>query len=351
MDTSPLHSWLDHEFFKSGAFLTSSDGETVILGKGGEIKEVRSFTDPSSPVFYLKDFYTDSYIAYHPQEMLECTREELEEAMASYPLPPTSKVAGSDDALYREDFQDLKEAFNDQLKKVVLISRENYSGFQGESTIKSLMKKAFGFGTGIPYGFWSKDYGIIGSTPELLYDLDGDILNTFALAGTAKAGQEKELLSSKKLRIEHDLVILDIKEKLSQFIQGIEVGETHVHPFKNIVHLKTDISGVTEDDIDLSELTSLLSPTAALGGYPKEASLKYLRKTRYAQKHNKRFFGSCFGLISEDFKAFIVAIRNVQWKDKELFIECGGGIVPDSELEAEYEEVLLKRNAIKNNYL
>lgn len=351
MESSPLHRWPDHEFFKNGAFLTSSDGETVVLGKGGEVHVVEDFIESDTPVFYLKDFYTEKYLAYRPDTFLECTTEELKNVLASFPLPNKVQVSGSADDIYREDFNDLKNAFNDKLKKVVLISRESYSSFNGEETIKGLMKKAFGFGTGIPYGFWSKDYGIIGSTPELLFDLEGEILNTFALAGTAKVGEEKELLSSKKLRIEHDLVILDIKEKLLKFTDGIEVGETHTHPFKNIVHLKTDISAVAKENIDLTDLTGTLSPTAALGGYPKEASLDFLKKTRYAQKFGSRYFGSCFGLISEDIKSFIVAIRNVQWKGKELFIECGGGIVPDSELEAEYEEVLLKRNAIKNNYL
>jgi len=351
MESSSLHSWPDHEFFKNGAFLTSSDGETVVLGKGGEVFEVKNFIDSDSPIFYLKDFYTDTYLAYKPQTFLECTREELQEVLSDYEDPSSVQVSGSADDIYREDFLDLKKAFSEDLKKVVLISRENYSSFQGERSVKSLMKKAFEFGTGIPYGFWSKEYGIIGSTPELLYDLEGDLLNTFALAGTAKLGSEKELLTSKKLKIEHDFVIQDIKEKLSGFTDGVEIGETGLHPFKNIVHLKTDISGITKEGIDLTELTGLLSPTAALGGYPKEASLRFLKNTRYAQKYGKRYFGSCFGLISEEMKSFIVAIRNVQWNGKELYIECGGGIVPDSELEAEYEEILLKRNAIKNNYL
>lgn len=351
MEKSPLHSWLGTDFFKLGAFLTSYDGEMVTLGKGGEIQEVKSFVKTDKPVFYLKDFYTSSYLAYRPALILECTREEFEEYLVTLKYADDSFKAISDaDETYKKDFAALKNAFNKDLQKAVLISRENYSGFKGESSIKRFMKKSFDFGAGIPYGFWSDEYGIMGTTPELLYEVDGDFLTTYALAGTVKLGNEKEL-ASKKNRIEHELVIKDIKEKLSNFSDGIEVEETATYPFKNIVHLKTDITAVVDEDINLTDLTNIFSPTAALGGYPKEASLNFLKKTDYAQKNGKRFFGSCFGLVSEDTKQFIVAIRNVQWNPKELYIECGGGIVADSELQNEYEEVLLKRDAIKKHYL
>jgi isochorismate synthase EntC len=55
--------------------------------------------------------------------------------------------------------------------------------------------------------------------------------------------------------------------------------------------------------------------------------------------------------MSPETKQFIVAIRNVQWKDHQLFIECGGGVVPESVLEKEIEEIHLKRNTIRKHYL
>jgi isochorismate synthase EntC len=349
---SALEKWLDRDFFQTGAFLTSVDGEIVVFGKGGSVTEAQKFKKSAKPIFYLKDFYKGTYLAYSPATILECTKDEIEEYLQTLKTnSPSVAPVQNDDELYQSDFTLLKNSFQQGLEKVVLVSRETYGEFEGEKTIKSLFKKAFAFGAGIPYGFWFKDYGVIGSTPELLFEVDFDELKTFALAGTAKLGSEKELLTSKKDQHEHLLVIKDIKEKLEDFVTEMDVGETEITHYKNLIHLKTDISGIVDEEIDLSELTSALSPTAALGGYPKTGALEFLKKTAYFQKYSHRYFGSCFGLVSEDMKEFIVSIRNVQWENQKLYIESGGGVVTESQLEKELEEIHLKRETIKKHYL
>ncbi|NCY26052.1 MAG: hypothetical protein EBX37_14780, partial [Alphaproteobacteria bacterium] len=90
-----------------------------------------------------------------------------------------------------------------------------------------------------PFGLWNKDYGVIGSTPEVLFHLHGETLNTFALAGTAKTGEEEKLLRSEKDLHEHGLVVKDICEKLTPFLKNLNVHKTHLHPFKSLIHLKT----------------------------------------------------------------------------------------------------------------
>jgi isochorismate synthase EntC len=349
---SALSKWLDQDFFTNGAFLTSVDGETITLAKGGEVKPVNKFLDSTKPIFYLKDFYQDSFLSYAPATILECTRGEIEAYLEELDIQKSHFTpVENDDDLYQKDFNNLKSAFKQNLEKVVLVSRETYGEFEGEKTIKRLFKKAFEFGAGIPYGFWEKHYGVIGSTPELLFEVDFDELKTFALAGTARLGEEKQLLNSAKDRHEHNVVIQDIKEKLEDFSSEIEIEETKVEPFKNIVHLKTDIAAIVEEDINLTELTKTLSPTAALGGYPKNSSLTFLKSSQYSQKYPQRYFGSGFGLISEDLKEFVVSIRNVQWENQKLFIESGGGVVSESEFDKELEEIHLKRQTIKNHYL
>lgn len=346
-----LKSWLDAEFFKRGAFLTSTAGD-VIFAKGGAITIKEDFEDSEAPVFYLKDFFTNSYLTFIPEHILKISKAAvlglLKDESISH--PPISPVENDDD-LYQKDFHILKSKFKEGLEKVVLISRESYEGFQEEKTIKRLLRKAFEFEAGWPYGFWHDAYGMIGSTPELLFEVKNKTLSTFALAGTARKGDDEKLMQSKKDRHEHDLVVKDIKEKLSPYVSDLAVYETEILPFKTMIHLKTDIVGKVRADVNYSRLTSDLSPTAALGGYPKEKSLKFLQGTQYAHKYATRYFGSAFGIMSHDFKEFIVAIRNVQWEEGHLFIECGGGIVPESEFDRELEEVHLKRETIRKNYL
>src|SRR5690606_18807004 len=107
-----------------------------------------------------------------------------------------------------------------------------------------------------------------GASPELLFKIKDRKLETFALAGTAKKEDGEILLGSQKDRHEHNIVIEDIKEKLTPYCQDISIGETHLHPFKHIVHLRTNFKAQITDAKKFIDLSRNMSPTAALGGYP-----------------------------------------------------------------------------------
>ncbi|MFA5584718.1 MAG: chorismate-binding protein, partial [Bacteriovoracaceae bacterium] len=164
--------------------------------------------------------------------------------------------------------------------------------------------------------------------------------------------EDGELLikSSKDLH-EHNIVVDDIKEKLSPFCNEIHIGKTYLHPFKHIVHLRTDFKTTIKEVGQFINLTTQMSPTAALGGYPMNESISFLKKTQYAQKFPQRIFGSVMGLVKNKELTSVVMIRNLQWMNEKFIIECGGGVVEESILENELSEISLKRSIIKKNYL
>lgn len=349
---SLLKEWVDGDFWKTGAYITISDTKEITLGKGGHFRVSNKIEICESPVFYLKDFFENSYLVYTPDSSLTLPFsavldyvEQLSDGDHDYPS------LQNDDDIYEKDFKLLMNKFKEGIEKTVLISRETYAKFKGEETIRRLFKKSFQFGVGVPYGLWNSQYGMIGSSPEVLFSFQDNILKTFALAGTARKGQEEELLHSEKDLHEHKLVVLDICEKLSPFISELKTHETKISPYKSLIHLKTEIEAVPQEEIDLTSLTNALSPTAALGGYPKLQSLNFLKNSHYSRKYTKRYFGSAFGLTGQSSKEFIVSIRNVQWENNEIFIESGGGIVPESQFEKELEEIQMKRATIKKHYL
>ncbi|MES2526861.1 MAG: chorismate-binding protein [Bdellovibrionota bacterium] len=343
---------LEGDFPEKGAFLKNPEGDTLIFGTGGQFDVVKNFSPENHEVFFLKDFYSDSYLRYAPEKIhhlspLDVTKliQELET------VRPAFQSLGTEDRIYEDDFQDLLKSFSGILRKVVMISRENFMAENPEGTIPHLIRKALTFGTGSPYGLWGINFGIIGSTPEELFTLKKGILTTHALAGTSKKGQEAELMNSQKDLLEHNLVVQDISEKLNAFSDKIHVTETYTTEFKDIIHLKTDITAAVSEDTDIVSLVTALSPTAALGGYPKKESMKFLRSTRYTKKYPERSFGSAMGLVTRQESRFVVMIRNVQWKNDTFFIESGGGVVQGSELKKEMNEISWKRNVVKDHYL
>lgn len=343
--------WCDEEFFALGAYQSDLESGKILLAKGGQVEKVKAFSPFTGTSFYLKDFFTDQYLQYRPRETRLVSSEEIVSELTSRMAPASFVSMGNEDLLYQNDFLNLQSKFGLGLDKVVLISREEFKANQAILGRRNIILRSLKFGTGTPYGFWHEEYGIAGSTPEKLYSLKNNLLKTLALAGTSRKGQEDELLRSEKDRHEHNLVIQDLEEKLSRFSSEIEMGVTGILNFKDIIHLKTEIEAKVSDSLDLGKLTNLLSPTAALGGYPKERALRFLQSSGYQQKYPQRYFGSAFGVVSPEFTQFVVMIRNVQWRNNIFYIESGGGVLPESILESELEEINLKRSVIRTHYL
>lgn len=345
-----MNTLLSESFFEKGAFLTDPMTDDVVLAYGGLVEKSKTI-DKSRPAFYLKDFFQDHFIAYYPEHWLKLPRKELLNKLEG--IDPEIQVLETRnfDELYKKDFLQLKESWGPELHKVVLTSREEYKFHSKECITKVLFKKALNFGAGMPYGIWFEDYGVIGATPETLFETKGNVLKTMALAGTIQKGSEHELLHSPKDRKEHELVVQDISEKLSPFCEEVQVASTGLESFKEMVHLRTDISAQLKNDADLGALTCALSPTAALGGYPMRGALDFLKKTRFAQKWSERYFGSAFGVCQGSDTHFVVSIRNVQWQNDLIIIESGGGVLPESVLDKELAEIRLKRDSIRKHYL
>lgn len=339
--------WIDEEFFKTGAFIEIQSGE-ILLAKGGEVHTVIRFPEElEEGVLYLKDFYGEKTKLYRPRQTVRVPKEQL----SLLDHKKTSAIISSNqDHLYRKDFHKLMESFSADLSKVVLISRETYKASSPEKACRQLISSALGSDFGYPYGFWNMGEGITGSTPELLFDHKRSKLYTYALAGTSVRGKEDELLKSQKNLVEHDFVVKNIKEFLQGFSLLVTAGKTRTHHYGELIHLRTDIQAQLSPGVKIGEIVSDLSPTAALGGYPKNKALDFLKETKYHEKFSERIFGSAFGVTLGEETRFLVLIRNVQWKDDEFFIESGGGVVPSSNLEDELLEIARKRSLIRDQY-
>jgi menaquinone-specific isochorismate synthase len=343
-----VQEWFDEEFFQTGAFLELESGD-FLFGKGGTSTWLDHLPhNLEEKKFYLKDFFNSRIREYSPSKTLTLSR-------ASLPNYQQEKIVFSSkrnaDELYQADFKRLMDHFGPKLNKVVLVSRESFSCNDMTAAQRKIFSRVIKSSVGIAYGFWGEGTGIMGVTPEILFDLNGASLKTYALAGTAAAEDSEKLLHSKKDRHEHEIVVRNIKEVLAPSVEKLEVEETHLHRFSNLIHLRTNMKAFLKKDLILSELLEKLSPTAALGGYPKEEALKFLKTTTYARSYPERIYGSTLGVSQKGAVRFAVLIRNIQWKADEFYIESGGGIVPDSTLENELNEIRLKRSTCAEMFL
>lgn len=207
---------------------------------------------------------------------------------------------------------------------------------------------------GYLYGCWTANEGILGVTPELLFEREGAVVRTMALAGTRplEKGREPEaemlLLEDPKERHEHFLVIEGIAQRFTG-LGTISVGKTGVRRAGSLVHLFTPIELTLDpstQETGWQELVERLHPTPALGAHPREAGSRWLAEQEALAPRSR--FGAPFGVRLEATETCAVAIRNIEWNRGEGFcrIGAGAGVVRGSTPEREWSEIERKWNAV-----
>lgn len=344
------HSWIDENFYRQGSFVVVDQGQSVLLLKGGVFAKTPNSPFKDSATIFCKDFFEDEFVFHHSDKYLKISLSELRSCLKEASDDLVVKEMSNNDDVFAQDFHDLKQKIPVEIKKVVLVTREDYRTNNPAQLIKHLIAKALGLNQGSAYGCWNNDHGIVGCTPETLFEMNQGTLVTEALAGTAKVGQEAELLNSQKDQTEHQYVIQDLSEKLTSLGFTLKIAPTETSRFSSIIHLKTKISAETRNTVSALTLCRTLSPTAALGGYPKQSAKDFLKSTQYNKLYPERFFGSVIGTEFEGSAGYVM-IRNLQWRGEIFFIESGVGVVEASELAKELSEIRLKRQVVRDYYL
>ena len=345
------HPWMDKEFYTTGSYLSVDGGASVLFCKGGVVKTSNAISELNDTT-YVKKFFSDEYLVHVAREKLILSlTEEQDRIKSNWTEIDLIKTESNQDQVFQADFESLKKVISKTLSKAVLLSREEYSSPDAEVLKKNIVAKSFLLNYGRPYGFWSGQMGIVGCTPETLFEIEGDMISSEALAGTAKVGFEKELLASVKDRSEHEFVIQDISEKLASLGLDVFRGETVTSPFAQIIHLRTPIKAHMKKGIGALDISLKLSPTAALGGYPTAVAMDFLKDMNYSKTFPDRIFGSVIGNNSTHSAVGLVMIRNFQWTGKTFIIESGVGVVEASEMSKELSELKMKREAVRNIFL
>ena len=308
------------------------------------------FRRPDRPAFFIADFFLDDPHPWrHPATWEELTVAELAARFPTAPHPGVKWDGASLDA-FAALFNSAQEAMRrGDFKKIVPVAFEpghfRMSGDVWQPLILRLQVLSAGL---YAYGYSYQQHGMIGGTPEMLFQSDGRGYRTMALAGTRPADRADELLRDPKELREHRLVVDDIVRRLAPF-GNVEIGTLGVFAMPRLAHLATQIRFEENgsERMSFAEMVRRLHPTAALGVSPRnEAGERWLREADRGVK--RRTFGAPFGLERENRDALaVVSLRNVQWHRSEVLIGAGAGILPESRVEREFEELRQKRDQVK----
>jgi menaquinone-specific isochorismate synthase len=333
--------------------LFSGEGDSLILG-WGERQWVPG-PDDSRPSFYFPDFFLKDSAPWFIQEhTTELKLSELINFCSQIATPPRKNHPWNTphEQLFCEVFQDLQVdiAAGSLAKGVPFIIESVPMSMDHGQLIRSL-KAILNYALHHParlYGFWDKQEGMLGATPEILFRHEKNKqLETVACAGTKNIHEDQHLfLSDSKELFEHELVVKGITESLSPYGK-VAVGDLQLLKLPKLMHLVTPLTVNLDDDVPFQEIVQALHPTPALGAFPKKEGVDWLEKLQ--NRIDRVRYGAPVGFLMPEKKVShcYVAIRNVQWNDEGMQIAAGCGVVADSRFEKEWAEIQLKLKAIK----
>jgi anthranilate synthase component 1 len=199
-------------------------------------------------------------------------------------------------------------------------------------------------------------YQVIGASPEILVRVFGNEVTIRPIAGTRPRGatpeedraNEADLLADKKELAEH-LMLLDLGRndtgKVSKIGTVRPTEEFIIERYSHVMHIVSNVVGELADDQDALSAFFAGMPAGTVSGAPKVRAMEIIDEL---EPEKRGVYGGGVGYFSAGGDMdMCIALRTAIVKDKKLYIQAGGGVVYDSDPEAEYMETVHKSNAIR----
>jgi len=197
------------------------------------------------------------------------------------------------------------------------------------------------------------------ASPERYLKKQGNKIFSQPIKGTSKRDLENSakdlqnknyLFASEKEKSENVMVVDLVRNDLSKICKEgtVKVEELFgVYSFPQVHQMISTIAGELKDNIDWTDIIKATFPMGSMTGAPKKKVMELIEQ--YEQTRRGLFSGA-IGYINPagDFD-FNVVIRSIFYNaaNRYLSFQAGGGITFYSDAEKEYDECLLKGEAMK----
>jgi anthranilate synthase component 1 len=196
---------------------------------------------------------------------------------------------------------------------------------------------------------------LLGSSPEILVRLEDGRIDLRPIAGTRRRGETEaedaalaaELLADPKELAEH-VMLVDLGR--NDVGRVAEVGSVRVNEYASIeryshvMHIVSNVQGRLRPGLDWLDLLRATFPAGTLSGAPKVRAMEIVDELESLRRGP---YGGCVGYV--DFSGnmdMAITIRTILVQEGAIHLQSGGGIVADSDPEAEYQESLNKARAL-----
>ena len=195
------------------------------------------------------------------------------------------------------------------------------------------------------------DGAVLSLSPERFVRISEGQVETRPIKGTRPRGltpeedaaNAAELLASPKDRAENLMIVDLLRNDLGRScrIGSVSVPELFsLESYPNVHHLVSSVTGVLADDKDALDLIAGSFPGGSITGAPKIRAMQIIDELEPTRRG--LYCGSLMYLDVRGEMDSSIAIRSLLVKDGQVCCWGGGGIVADSEWQAEHQESLTK---------
>ena len=205
-----------------------------------------------------------------------------------------------------------------------------------------------------PYMYYLKnnDIEIAGSSPETLAMKTDDTVMTFPIAGSRPRGKseeedvnnEKDLLSDEKELAEHNMLV-DLGRndvgRVAEFGTVKVLEYMKILKYSHIMHIASTVIGKTKKGLNSLDCLQSILPAGTLSGAPKLRACQIIDEL---EVERRGIYGGALGYIDfTDNMNMCIVIRTIVKKNDTVYLQAGGGIVMDSNPEAEFIETQIRQ--------
>jgi anthranilate synthase component 1 len=209
-----------------------------------------------------------------------------------------------------------------------------------------------------PYLFFVRTprFEVVGASPELLLQVEGDKLTTHPIAGTRPRGATpaedailaEQLQKDPKERAEHVMLVDLGRNDLGRVARAGTVTVSRymdVERYSHVLHLVSHVEARLASGKDALDALRSVFPAGTLSGAPKVRAMQLIAA---AEGERRGLYGGAVGYIGYDGNLdTAITIRSAVLRNGQAHVHTGAGIVAGSVPEREFEETEHKAAALR----
>ena len=199
------------------------------------------------------------------------------------------------------------------------------------------------------------DFHVVGASPEILARLEGDVVTVRPIAGTRRRGATPEedaalateLLADAKERAEH-LMLVDLGRNDAgrvARIGSVKVTEQMIiERYSHVMHIVSSVEAKLKPGLNAIDVLRATFPAGTVSGAPKVRAMEIIDELEPVKRS---IYAGAVGYLGFHGNMDVaIALRTAVIKDGRLHVQAGGGVVADSQPEAEWQETQSKARAL-----